>query len=53
MICGFLGERGIHATFEKGGLPGLAAYTARGGAQEILVPAAELDAAREALAALG
>ena len=52
MVCGYLAERGIHATHEKGGLPGLRAYTARGGSQEILVPAAELDAARKALAAL-
>ena len=51
MICGFLNERGIRATYEKGGLPGLQAYTAKGGAQEIRVPANELDAAREALAA--
>jgi hypothetical protein len=53
-ICGFLQSRGIHATYDKGGtLSGLAAYSGPGGGrQQIVVPAGELAAAREALAAL-
>jgi len=51
-ICGYLESRGIHATYVKGGgATGLSAYSGPSlGGQEILVEAANLDAARTALA---
>jgi hypothetical protein len=53
-ICGYLESRGIHATYDKGGSSSaLAAYSGPfGGRQQVLVPAREVDAAREALTAL-
>jgi hypothetical protein len=53
-LCGYLEARGIPATYDNGGTSsGLAAYSGPGGGrQQIVVPAGELAAAREALAAL-
>jgi hypothetical protein len=54
MICGYLESRGIRAIYDKGNVPGFL-NTWSGphlGRQEILVRAADLDAAREALAEL-
>ena len=56
-ICGYLESVGIRAVYDKGGVLGAAGmwntYTgANVGRQEILVGAADLDAARQALASL-
>ena len=54
MICGYLESQGIHAMYDKGNVPGFmnawsGPYVGR---QEILVSAADLAAARDALASL-
>jgi hypothetical protein len=54
MICGFLEAQGIRARYDKGGVVGFDPNWRGGGIgrQEILVAAADVEAAREALAAL-
>ena len=54
MICGYLESQGIHAMYDKGNVQGFmnawsGPYVGR---QEILVSAADLAAARDALASL-
>jgi hypothetical protein len=54
MICGYLESQGIRAVYDKGNVPGFmnawsGPYLGR---QEILVAAADVEAARNALAAL-
>jgi uridine phosphorylase len=53
-ICGYLESRGIRAAYDKGNVPGfLNAWSGpHVGQQQILVAAADAEAAREALAAL-
>jgi hypothetical protein len=54
MICGYLESQGIRAVYDKGGIPGLASMWngPNLGRQEILVAAADAEAARAALASL-
>jgi hypothetical protein len=55
MLCGYLESVGIRATYDKGGVTKavLKIYSGPGiGPQEILVAAADVEAAREALAAV-
>jgi hypothetical protein len=54
MICGYLEAQGIRAVYDKGNVPGFTnAWSGPHlGRQEILVRAADLDAARTALASL-
>jgi hypothetical protein len=54
MICGYLASRGIHSTYDKGGVfqplyGGGGLSGASVGRQEILVLARDLDAAKAAL----
>ncbi len=50
VICGFLGSRGITATYEAGSSPlGSMFPTAGSGRYEIFVPAGQLEAATTAL----
>jgi hypothetical protein len=53
-ICGYLESQEIHAVYDKGGIPTLTNMASGPyvGRQEILVARADLDAAREALAAV-
>ena len=56
-ICGYLESVGIRAVYDKGGILGAAGMwntysPGNVGRQEILVRAADLDAARSALASL-
>jgi len=51
MICGYLESQGIEATYSKSIMqPALKAYTGAMGPHEVYVHAAQLAAAREALA---
>jgi hypothetical protein len=54
MICGYLEAQGIRAVYDKGKVPGfMNAWSGpHVGRQEILVRAADLEAARTALASL-
>jgi hypothetical protein len=54
MICGYLEAQGIRAVYDKGNVPGfMNAWSGpHVGRQEILVRAADLDAARTALMSL-
>ena len=53
-LCGYLESQGIRAVYDKGGIAGLGnMWLGPGmGQQQILVRTSDLDAAREALAAL-